>query len=260
MRLSSHRKDITYICFAILGFVPLLVLARPPVPVAFADIVYIGDSHSTGCFGSELDKSLRSLIDPVSQNHVRVQSAATCGSSSASWLAPGGNSTLCGFRACGPSSDGDCATRESGKSASIESLIRVTHPRVAVIELGSNMLKQNLESALQDATKLAQKVKDSGARCIWIGPPQPTIVSPQVYENFVKHLSDTVSENGCRFIDSNPKTARENLGSNSLGLHYDCDHATAWSKKVSAEMNPIVLDLLRGPSTSSGLVHGTEAH
>lgn len=213
-----------------------------------SDIVYVGDSHSCGCFGQNLDKSLRSLRNPVSQEPLRVQSIATCGSSTHSWLLPTGHTTSCGYRSC--ANDGNCHSSKDGRSDSLEQVLVDSGPRprpkITVVALGSNMLKANLDATMKDVTTFIQKIKSAGSQCIWIGPPQAALsfMSKDSYERFVERLDAITTNSGCRFINSNEKTARENL-KDPMGVHYSCDHGTAWSKKVFSELSPIATEMLK---------------
>jgi lysophospholipase L1-like esterase len=232
-----HIVIIKNLLTAILLLLPLPGLAGQIATTA--KVLYIGDSHSYGCFGQELDKSLRGLGQSV-------ESIATCGSSTQSWLNSAGHSTSCGYRAC--STKGVCTSTKNGSSDSLEKILArnkpSSSPDLVIIALGSNMLKADLQKTMKDVVSLISKTKISGSKCIWIGPPQAALsfISKEAYDYFVERLEAVTTANDCRFVDSKNKTARENL-SDPMGLHYNCNHGTKWASKVITEIQPLLSDL-----------------
>jgi hypothetical protein len=212
-----------------------------------ADVLFIGDSHSYGCFGQTLDKSIRQITHPRTNQHLTALSSATCGSSSSSWLQPGGNDTKCGFRFC--DANGACRMSKEGHSPSLMSLLAGAStspqmpPSTVIVELGSNMLKANLDKTMKDVTTIIQNIRAKGSACIWIGPPQPALffLSKAAYEHFVQTLSAVVSHANCQFVDSNTKTSRQNLN-DPMGLHYSCRDATHWAEQVFREISPSLVN------------------
>lgn len=203
-----------------------------------ADVLYIGDSHSYGCFGETLDKSMRSMKASTGVA-LTVRSSATCGSSAASWLAVKGHETHCGYRSC--TGNNTCTKSTKGHSDSAEKVLQDESPKVTVVALGSNMLKRDPFAAMTDVHNLIGKIKAHHSECVWIGPPQPALFfrTAEAYQAFNERLRSTVKGGGCRFILSDDKTSRENLR-DAMGLHYDCANATRWSEKVMKELRPVL--------------------
>src|SRR5687767_5304926 len=78
------------------------------------DVLFIGDSHSQGCFGVEVDRAMRALDFPGAKRRLRVRSMAACSSKVRSWMRDSGYSTHCGFRSCTVSNR--CVSPNEGKT------------------------------------------------------------------------------------------------------------------------------------------------
>lgn len=111
--------------------------------------------------------------------------------------------------------------------------------RVTLVALGLNMIIGNRERKLHDAARLIAAIHAQQSACIWIGPPEPgdLFVAPATYESFVADLRVTVTANNCRYIGSDDKTDRRNLGTHTKDDHYSRDDAVAWANKVLAELH-----------------------
>jgi hypothetical protein len=62
-------------------------------------------------------------------------------------------------------------------------------------------------------------------------------VAVGTYDSFVADLKRTVKQNGCRYISSDDKTDRRDLGVHTKDDHYSRDDAIAWAKKILAELD-----------------------
>lgn len=204
-----------------------------------ADILYIGDSHSTGCFGRELDATLRTIKkSDAADKPAAVVTQASCGTASSHWLKASGHVTRCGALVCDEA--GTCDSR-NGKTDSIGTLLEKEKPKVTVVALGTNMVKGKRDQTVAETRSLILKIKESGSQCIWIGPPQAALFfSPLTkFNEFVEKLEAVVESEGCRFVSSSDKTSRENLN-DSMGLHYSCKDAQNWGKKIAPVLKPLV--------------------
>lgn len=200
--------------------------------LAAETILYIGDSHSYGKLGTVIDKNLSK-----NANHVIME--ASCGASASTWL---GNSgfvkTVCGFW----KKDGNEEIRSvKHLMPKFSEELSKYHPDVVVIELGTNMASS--EKPLRSKSSIEQmmkEIKDTGATCIWIGPPDANskIVTKEklkIVNDLIKDLSD---KNDCHFIDSLkmtkfPKDSKE-------GIHYPPKLSAEWGEKISAEILKIL--------------------
>jgi hypothetical protein len=229
-------------------------------PSFAADILYIGDSHSTGCFGRTLDLSLRTLKTKENsqspEKSVAVLTQASCGSASSHWMKSNGHVTRCGALTCDAS--GTCESRNS-KTDSIGVLLEKEKPKVTVVALGTNMIKGKRDQTESETRSLIMKIKESGSQCIWIGPPQAALFfSPETkFNEFVEKLETVVESEGCRFVSSSDKTARENLN-DSMGLHYGCKDAERWAKKTFPVLKPLVEAALAKEPSAADSTDATE--
>ncbi len=203
-----------------------------------ADIIYIGDSHSTGGFGEVVDAGLRK-IKLASGQAAKVVSLAACGSATSDWLKSRGPVSRCGVRACDAS--GECKLSRDGRVDPIMVLLGKEEPKVVVVALGTNMLKARVGDAINDAKAMIEKIKDKGAECVWVGPPQAALsYMPETrFKDFVEKFSLGIEEAGCRYVSSLDKTDRGNIN-DSMGLHYSKKDAERWGEKVAKELGPLV--------------------
>lgn len=217
----------------VIGFCSLL-----SEPARAADIVYIGDSHSTGGFGEVVDAGLRK-IKLASGQSAKVVSLAACGSATSDWLKSRGPVSRCGVRTCDAS--GECKMSRDGRVDPIMVLLGKEEPKVVVVALGTNMLKARVGDAINDAKAMIEKIKDKGAECVWVGPPQAALsYMPETrFKDFVEKFSLGIEEAGCRYVSSLDKTDRGNIN-DPMGLHYAKKDAERWGEKVTKELGPLV--------------------
>lgn len=203
-----------------------------------ADIIYIGDSHSTGGFGEVVDAGLRK-IKLASGQSAKVVSLAACGSATSDWLKSRGPVSRCGVRTCDAS--GECKLSRDGRVDPIMVLLGKEEPKVVVVALGTNMLKARVGDAINDAKAMIEKIKDKGAECVWVGPPQAALsYMPETrFKDFVEKFSLGIEEAGCRYVSSLDKTDRGNIN-DPMGLHYAKKDAERWGEKVTKELGPLV--------------------
>lgn len=222
-----------------------------------ADIVFVGDSESLGYFGAQLYRSLSSEPDPKSGKPLKVWSFWTCGSDAADWI--NGGVSYCGIRTCNGA--GDCA-RDHGpldrpgkvRYVALRSYLARIHPRVTILSLGSNMISLRggeyrgyYGTYLAQVGRLARDVAAGGSKCIWIGPPQPSLKTKTQaeYERLVADIGKAARGAGCAYIDSNPLSDRKYvLRGDSEGIHYQGAGEIDWETRVWAQLKPVLKGLL----------------
>lgn len=163
-------------------------------------VLHIGDSHTAGIYGQTMDKLLRSTGAKVE----------TVGSSSSrpSWYLDG-TPTKWGFYSKDEEGHVDAPAnwKEPHPTPTLPNLINKMHPNVIMISLGANLLYAKGETIEKEVRNLADIAKASGARIIWVGPPdgaeakKPTSKQDFLYE----HLQKIAGQYG-DFIDSRPLT------------------------------------------------------
>jgi len=206
-----------------------------------AGVLVLGDSNSEGPFGGALYNALSAMNDPATGAPLKVAIFAKCGAGANDWTSREYANIDCGAWRCG---DGrtlsDCRHFMGG---TIPPLARLygdlgAERRVTLVVLGLNMIIGRRTQKLRDAQVLIDAIHEQNSACIWIGPPQPgdLFVDPDVFDSFVADLRRTVTRNGCRFIASDDKTDRRNLGRHTKDDHYSREDAVAWARKVLAEL------------------------
>lgn len=164
-------------------------------------ILVIGDSHCTMTFGKTLDTFLRAQV-PGSK-------VSLYGSSSASTA----------YYASGESSHGGHFFRDEGGKVSkggeaptpLLTNLLAKRPDFTVVALGSNQFGWGDKGQAAQIRATVRKIKDSGSKCIWVGPPEARPdTRPGRRSHFVasdidklyKTLADVTATEGCQLIDS----------------------------------------------------------
>lgn len=182
-------------------------------------VLHIGDSHTVGIYGHEMDKLLRS-------SGAQVETYGSAGSSPSWWFS--GQTTHSGFYSKDAEGhvDQPANWRSPHATPKFPDLVQKFQPNVIVISLGANLIHASGKTIETQVEKMAQAAKASGARLIWIGPPdgreskKPTSRQNELYA----HLQKIASQYG-DFIDSRPLTEYPAHGGD--GLHY-------WGKEGGA--------------------------
>ncbi|PKL76021.1 MAG: hypothetical protein CVV27_12365 [Candidatus Melainabacteria bacterium HGW-Melainabacteria-1] len=175
-------------------------------------VLHIGDSHTVGIYGKEMDKLLRAT-------GAKVESYGSAGSSPRWWLT--GQSTRSGFYGKDETGKTDAPAdwRAPHPTPKLPNLLNRFKPNVVMISLGANLLGASPASIDKQVRELAEIAKASGAKIIWVGPPdgreskKPTSKQNALYAQ----LQKTASEYGA-FIDSRPLTDYPAKGGD--GVHY----------------------------------------
>lgn len=200
-----------------------------------ARVLHIGDSHTVGTYGKEMDKMFR-------ETGAKVRTYGSAGSSPTWWF--NGTTTHSGFYAKDDEGkvDSPADWRTPHKTPKFSTLIQDYKPNVIVISLGANMLGANGDYIEKEVRKMAEVAKASGAKLVWVGPPdgreskKPTSKQTQLYE----HLQKAAREYGT-FIDSRPFTEYPATGGD--GVHYGGKEGTKiaknWAKEVFGEIQRI---------------------
>lgn len=195
-----------------LGFVP-----RPLIGPEDR-VLHIGDSHTVGIYGQEMDRLLRS-------SGAKIETYGSAGSSPRWWLT--GQVTRSGFF----SRDSEGTTvqpanwRDPHPTPKFKDLAGRFQPNIVMISLGANLINADGATIERQMRELADQAKATGARIIWVGPPdgRESIKPDSKQAELYRHLERVAHEYGS-FIDSRPLT--EYPASGGDGVHY-------WGKEGS---------------------------
>jgi hypothetical protein len=219
-------------------------------------ILVIGDSHSAGAFGKNLDKDLRTAFPKADVSFYAASSATPdyyyYGTSS-----HGGFYEHFGSAKVVESSE---KTREQ-PTPKLPDLLSRSHATVTVVALSTNLLRGSLDNAREQILRTIKTVKDTGSQCIWVGGPDERFVSREMQESLYRVLEAATEEGGCRLIDSRKYTHYpDGVGG---GIHYDdiwarssnggqihvgATMAAEWADKVTTE----IAGIMNGPSGTPG--------
>lgn len=195
-------------------------------------VLHIGDSHTVGIYGKEMDKLMR-------QTGAKVQTYASAGSSPSSWI--NGFTTKSGFYSKDDQGNVDSPAdwKAPHETPNVNKLINNFKPNVIVISLGANLIKANDKKIEKEVKDLAEIAKQSGAKIIWVGPPDGRDSNkPESKQSFLyQHLEKVASEYGT-FIDSRPYTEYPETGGD--GIHYwgkqGTEIAKDWAKSIFTDI------------------------
>lgn len=185
-------------------------------------VLHIGDSHTVGIYGREMDSLMRAT-------GAQVATYGAAGSSPSWWLQ--GTTTRSGFYGRGEDGkvDSPADWKTPRQTPKLPDLLKKHQPGVIVISLGANLIQANGESIEKQVKDLAEVAKASGAKILWVGPPdgrestKPTSKQAKLYQ----HLQKVASQYGT-FIDSRPLTEYPTKGGD--GVHYWGKEGTATAK------------------------------
>ena len=190
------------------GQTPVSPAPIAPQAPAQVGILYIGDSHTAGRFGSRLDQELRKLAGGSELSY------GSCGSSPSSWY--NGWITKCGW--VERKLDGKVRSLKSGPTPKIEELIQENRPRMIVIALGANLMGAGLETIRTTTARMVNSVKASGAKCLWVGPPNGRNKTEPKFSQLYAAIEEAV-RGTCELVDSRLLTYYPETGGD--GIHFD---------------------------------------
>lgn len=206
-------------------FVCLALYALPSFASGrfYQNILYVGDSHSYGTFGTEM----ASFLESKSKRAVLY---ASCGASTSTWLGNKGNEkTVCGFW----SKDGDKEIRSNKfKTPRFRDLLEEIRPDLTVVQLGTNMAVSNPKAALKSIEEMLTIIKSNGSKCLWIGPPDANskIVSDANIKEINNLLLTLTKKYNCSYIESLKLTTYPSHVKE--GIHYPNNDSKEWARKV----------------------------
>lgn len=176
-------------------------------------VLEIGDSHTVGTFGQELDKKLRST-------GAQVATYGSAGASASNYIK--GTPTTYGYSE--HHADGTTSTTPYGQSHAtpkLEELIEKEHPNVLVINLGANFRGAGKDGIDQQVASLGEIAKKHNIPIVWVGPPktkQDTADGGGSIQRFDQTMHDAVAPYGT-YVASSQFTPQY-VGQDPAGIHY----------------------------------------
>jgi hypothetical protein len=170
-------------------------------------VLEIGDSHSVGTFGKELDAKLRGT-------GAQVSTYASAGATASTFTQ--GKSTKYGYWE--KKADGSERTVGYGTNAQtprLDDLISREKPSVILVNLGANFRQGDPKSQVDEIGRVAQK---HGIPIIWVGPPKTSKdnSNPGSLQQFDRKMAAAVAPYG-KYISSAGHTPKYSGGD---GIHY----------------------------------------
>ncbi len=199
-------------------------------PLIGADdrVLHIGDSHTVGIYGREMDKHLRST-------GARVETYGSAGSSPRWYIT--GQETRSGFfgRDEEGNTDAPADWKQLHPTPKLPDLLGRFKPNIIMISLGANLINASPEAIDKQVRELADIAKASGAKIIWVGPPdgRESDKPNSKQEALYAQLQKSVAPYGA-FVDSRPLT--EYPASGGDGIHYWGPEGTKIAKQWAQDV------------------------
>ena len=197
-------------------------------PLFLIHILLLGDSHSMGHYGKELNQLLGS------DGNFEVSSIAVCGSTPR-WFFNEVKIT------CGESeklktvSEVPVPIKKNQRVRNIVDWLNYQKPSMVVVSLGTNFLNyQSSDSIQSEIKKMAETIKNYNAKCLWVGPPDLRIEHREKLK-VINSLIQTTVKSHCDWFDSTKVTQYPDGEIDKNGLHYYTkgqETAKKWAKAV----------------------------
>lgn len=198
-------------------------------------VLHIGDSHTAGVYGKELDSLMRNT-------GAKVQTYGSSGASPSWWI--NGNITKSGFYSKDDKGNIDSPAnwQDPHLTPLLIDLIKEFRPNIIIISLGANLVKATAENIESEVKKICDIAKESGAKIIWVGPPNSREdKKPASLQNFLYEHIQKIAIQYADFIDSRPYTKYPDSGKD--GIHYGGEEGTKiakeWANQIFKEIQEL---------------------
>jgi hypothetical protein len=188
-------------------------------------VLVIGDSHTAGLYGDELDRQLRA-------RGAQVHTVGSSGASASNFI--NGRGTTVGYADHGM--DGHTQKTASHATPKLEELINQDKPDVIVVNLGANFRGASPAGIESQVKSLGEVAKRHGIPIKWVGPPKPAHPNMEAVQRFDQQLAAAVAPYG-EYISSVPYTPEY---SGADGLHYSGTRgkqlAQNWAQGIASNL------------------------
>lgn len=188
-------------------------------------VLVIGDSHTAGHYGDELDRQLRS-------RGAQVHTVGSSGASASNFI--NGRGTTVGYADHGM----DGRTHKTTRHAipRLEELINQDRPDVIVVNLGANFRGASAAGIQSQVQSLGEVARRHNIPIKWVGPPKPAHPNMEAVQRFDQQMAAAVAPYG-EYISSVPYTPEYSGGD---GLHYSGTRgkqlAQQWAQGIASNL------------------------
>lgn len=185
-----------------------------------SNVLVIGDSHTAGPFGDELDRLLRA-------KGANVHTVGSSGATADSFIT--GKGTTNGFS--DHKVNGQTQKTAAHATPKLEELINEDKPDTIIVNLGANFRGAGPSGIKKQVDEIGEIAKKHGIKITWVGPPttRQDESNRSSLQKFDEDMKAAVAPYGS-YVSSAPFTPKYSGGD---GIHYSGDAARQWAAGVA---------------------------
>ncbi|MBT9586509.1 hypothetical protein IV102_24410 [bacterium] len=188
-------------------------------------VLVIGDSHTAGAYGNELDRQLRA-------RGAQVHTIGSSGASASNFI--NGRGTTVGYAEHG--TDGRVQRTARHATPKLEDLIQQDRPDTIVVNLGANFRGASPAQLQSQVRSLGEVARRHNIPIKWVGPPKPRQADAGAVQRFDEQMAAAVAPFG-EYISSVPYTPEYAGGD---GVHYGGTRGTQlaqqWAQGIAGRL------------------------
>lgn len=183
-------------------------------------VLVIGDSHTAGAFGDELDRLLRA-------KGANVHTVGSSGATADNFIT--GKGTTVGY--ADHKANGQTEKTASHATPKLEDLINQDKPDTIIVNLGANFRGAGPAGIKKQVDEIGEIAKRHGIKITWVGPPttRQDESNRSSLQKFDEDMKAAVAPYGS-YVSSAPFTPKYSGGD---GIHYSGDAAKQWAAGVA---------------------------
>ena len=183
-------------------------------------VLVIGDSHTAGAFGDELDRLLRA-------KGAQVHTVGSSGATADNFIS--GKGTTVGY--ADHKVNGQTQKTATHATPKLEELINEDKPDTILVNLGANFRGDGPSGIKKQVDEIGQIAKKHGIKITWVGPPttRQDESNRSSLQKFDEDMKAAVAPYGS-YVSSAPFTPKYSGGD---GVHYSGAAAKQWAAGVA---------------------------
>ncbi|MBS2034133.1 hypothetical protein JST97_04050 [bacterium] len=183
-------------------------------------VLVIGDSHTAGAFGDELDRLLRA-------KGAQVHTVGSSGATADNYIS--GKGTTVGY--ADHKANGQTEKTSSHATPKLEDLINEDKPDTIIVNLGANFRGAGPSGIKKQVDEIGEIAKRHNIKITWVGPPttRQDEGNPGSLDKFDQDMKAAVAPYG-NYVSSRPFTPHYN---GPDGIHYSGAEAKKWAAGVA---------------------------